>query len=471
MRSLRIALLAAAALLVTVPAANADTNVSFDGEETLTIEGSGSDANGVVVFETGGQLRVERATSAPFAPVNYTGGSGCIEAMAGPDVAVVCDAGTTGSLTVINANLGGGDDLLDSSALTEFGPFDPEHTMYDGGYSALYVDLGPGDDGFSGGPLSEFVRDGIGSDVVSAGAGTNYLLQPDVTDPELVDSHDVLDPGSGVSTVTYYERPADGVTASLDGVANDGAPGEDDNIAVTTYELEGTFFDDTLIGSDTNQKIESGPGDDVIDGRGGDDNLYAAEGNDSVTGGAGNDLLEGHEGNDVLYAADGENDNLVTCDSGLDVVTVDARPLDANVEPSPDGCETINRPGGTGGTPVVTTPVTPAPDTPARVAPKLTAPRDAKVATDGSGVARLAFVCKGVPCAAKKLVLKAKVGKRTVTIVVRVPALAAGEKTTVKVKLSSALAKAIRRAGKRGVKVKLSGLTTKPLALTLVKKR
>ena len=480
MPSLRIPLLAAAALLVAVPAANADTNVvhvSVLGVHSLSIEdsGSGSDANGVVVTTTpGGLVRVARATSAAYAPLHATGLPGCAEEMAGPDVAaVLCDEVTSDSLTSVTADLGAGDDLFDSAGVIAFGPFDPEHTIDFLGNWPVVAHLGVGDDEFSGGPLSDYVEDGIGADVVSAGAGkSNWVVQPANADPELFDAHDVLDSGSGESEVSYHLRSQDGVAVSLDGMPNDGAPGEDDNVAVTTWGLNGTAFDDTLIGSDSDQWIEAGPGDDVVDGEGGADTLYGDIGDDSLTGGAGNDFLAGQAGEDVLHAADGEHDRSVSCGVGSDEATTDARPLDSSVATSGNGCEIIHRPGE----PVVTTPVTPAPviptpDPPAPVAPKLTVPKDAKVTTDSSGAVRLAFACKAVPCAAKKLTLKATVGKRTITVVVRIRALAAGEQATVKLKLSPALVKAIRKAGKRGVKVKLSGLTARPLALTLVKKR
>jgi hypothetical protein len=70
--------------------------------------------------------------------------------------------------------------------------------------------------------------------------------------------------------------------------------------------IQGTPFDDTLLGTLGNDFIYGWQGNDVINGADGEDILYGDQGNDSLTGGNGNDLLAGSQGNDVL---DGDNGN------------------------------------------------------------------------------------------------------------------------------------------------------------------
>ncbi|MGK7960726.1 calcium-binding protein, partial [Crocosphaera sp.] len=55
--------------------------------------------------------------------------------------------------------------------------------------------------------------------------------------------------------------------------------------------IEGSFFNDTLNGTN---------GDDTLQGNGGNDTLFGNQGNDQLEGGTGFDLLSGDQGNDLL---------------------------------------------------------------------------------------------------------------------------------------------------------------------------
>ncbi|MCT7977107.1 calcium-binding protein, partial [Laspinema olomoucense] len=70
--------------------------------------------------------------------------------------------------------------------------------------------------------------------------------------------------------------------------------------------IQGTPFDDTLLGTLGNDFLYGWQGNDFLNSADGDDILYGDEGNDSLTGGNGNDLVAGSQGNDVL---DGSNGN------------------------------------------------------------------------------------------------------------------------------------------------------------------
>ncbi|HEY9838020.1 MAG TPA: calcium-binding protein, partial [Vampirovibrionales bacterium] len=98
--------------------------------------------------------------------------------------------------------------------------------------------------------------------------------------------------------------------------------------------IQGTPFDDTLLGSAGNDFIYGWQGNDVLTSANGDDVLYGDEGNDSLTGGNDNDLLAGSQGddtvngeagNDILYGGQGKDvligglgSDRLFGDSGLD---------------------------------------------------------------------------------------------------------------------------------------------------------
>jgi Ca2+-binding RTX toxin-like protein len=62
--------------------------------------------------------------------------------------------------------------------------------------------------------------------------------------------------------------------------------------------------DITVHGSDANDLIFGGSGNDNIDGKNGDDCLVGSSGNDVITGNNGNDIILGGPGNDII---DGKN--------------------------------------------------------------------------------------------------------------------------------------------------------------------
>lgn len=109
-------------------------------------------------------------------------------------------------------------------------------------------------------------------------------------------------------TVSYAGR-ATGVTVTLDGFADDGAPGETDYILPSVEHVIATDHADRLVGPAF-----------VPDHR-----FYtyeAGDGNDVVGGGAGGDLIDAGAGNDVVIALGGGKD-AVKCGDGTDVAVID----------------------------------------------------------------------------------------------------------------------------------------------------
>ena len=75
---------------------------------------------------------------------------------------------------------------------------------------------------------------------------------------------------------------------------------------------------DDLFGNTGNDRIDGGRGNDVIHGGDGDDRLLGGDGRDYLEGGRGNDRLEGGRGNDILSG--GLGDDRLSGDRGNDVV-------------------------------------------------------------------------------------------------------------------------------------------------------
>jgi Ca2+-binding RTX toxin-like protein len=279
---------------------------------------------------------------------------------------------------------GTGDDELfgregDDALIGEFFANDPStgSNTLDGGPGADTLSGGGGEDTERGGPGDDNLfgyggddpelSGGEGDDVLSGGPGADHLFgdqgndqigtqQRDAVDVSLetgddtVDGgpgddrifpgpgpggggsdNDALSGGEGFDTVSYERRTArEPLSLSLDGIANDGAAGEADNLQQMETVIGGAG-DDTIIGSAGPDTLNGGNGSDRIEGLGGDDvlqggtgdaggdSLAGGEGADQLFGGAGNDELGGDSGSDVL---DGGSDaDELNGGSGDDVMT------------------------------------------------------------------------------------------------------------------------------------------------------
>jgi Ca2+-binding RTX toxin-like protein len=194
---------------------------------------------------------------------------------------------------------------------------------------------------------------------VNGGAGNDVLIDP------VLSPGTVFDGDLGVDRTDYSAR-VDPVSVSMNGVADDGAPGEGDDIAGD--EVVGGAGDDT-IGGNTGANslvggagtdfisgdagadvLDGGAGNDTLDGgtendtlRGGDgaDQLIGGAGADLLVGGPGPDAISGGDGNDTISAADGVAET-IDCGAGIDTVVADlgaGGATDTRV-----GCENVTGP-------------------------------------------------------------------------------------------------------------------------------
>ncbi len=225
---------------------------------------------------------------------------------------------------------------------------------------------GDADNELFGGQGNDHLDGGGGDDQLDGGSGDDVLAQSAAPD-----GVDTLIAGTGTDTITYAAR-SEAVRIGVDGLADDGAPGEGDNV-MDGEVLIGGMGDDTLAGGPGAQTLDGGPGRDTadysdrtdpvsvsldgvaddgvagendglvgienaiggsagdeltgndlaneFDGMGGDDQLSGGIGNDDLTGGPGDDEEFGNAGNDTFHqgAADDGSDDLFGA-SGRDTV-------------------------------------------------------------------------------------------------------------------------------------------------------
>src|SRR5262249_40456502 len=107
-----------------------------------------------------------------------------------------------------------------------------------------------GNDSLHGGAATDHLDGGAGDDLLDGGPGHAFMYG--------ADGHDIAD---------YSDRAGQSVIASLDGVANDGFPGENDLIGSDVEGIQGGAGNDTLYGNFLNSStLKGGPGNDTLVG-------------------------------------------------------------------------------------------------------------------------------------------------------------------------------------------------------------
>jgi hypothetical protein len=259
-------------------------------------------------------------------------------------------------------------------------------TLQTYGATNAKLDGGPGNDTLKGWLTDETLLGGPGDDEIQGSGGNDHIEGGDGNDMLNPDTYkdpgnDYVDGGPGLDTVDDWTIPSADysppISVSMDGVANDGRPGEADNV-VNVEKIEshvsGTLAggpgDDvftvyanldegnsTLIGNGGNDKLIAGDYQDALDGGPGNDVLTGGLGNDTITGGPGQDTISGDAtastcglysckipfGNDTINARDGEPDQ-IDCGVGQDTAIVDAIDVVASCE-TVDAAATTGKPG------------------------------------------------------------------------------------------------------------------------------
>ena len=149
--------------------------------------------------------------------------------------------------------------------------------------------------------------------------GTSVEPGPGDDDVRSLDSAVTLVAGAtadGADTLTspggtwdYSARTAP-VSVTVDDQADDGDPGEGDDVSSHDEPLTvvGGSGGDQMYGDTFGNTFRGGPGNDLLAGRGGSDLMRGEDGNDTVQGSAGDDRIFGGADNDALDGGTGDDD-------------------------------------------------------------------------------------------------------------------------------------------------------------------
>ena len=380
-RTIRLLTTAATTVAVLAPAAAHAGTLSYEGD-TLVLRAAPGEANDVTLSgEEAGRLSISDSGGAHSFPADR-----CTQL--DPQYAIHCDIPAS-----VRVLLSDGKDRL---VVNHTAPAGLQVTaLGEGGADELKAIDGQTSNTFEGGPDNDILRSEGGGDVLRGGTGDDQLLGNggadvlqggDGADTLTGDAcgpaaADVLDGGAGYDTLTDWGDCGPGsdrrpVTVSVNGAADDGRPGEGDDVrdldALKLYESA------TVVGGDAGESVAiyapTDTPDSSIQGRGGNDDLRAGSGRETLDGGAGADRIEGGFGNDTLVggpgqdeihgdatssqcggsgqsctypfgndtiqARDGEVDR-ISCGVGSDRAVVDA------IDVVDADCETVERSGGT----------------------------------------------------------------------------------------------------------------------------
>jgi Ca2+-binding RTX toxin-like protein len=251
----------ALSLLVVAPAAAQAGVVSVAGT-TLSFAAGDDEANNLTVsFSPGLYTLVDTGAT-------LTAGANCTQA--GPDV--TCPSA---GVTLLSLD---GRDRADTITLGS-------------GTVAATIIGGAGDDVLTGGSAIDTLNGGADADTLTGGA-LNDTLNGDTGDDVLVGGTgaDSFNGGTGTDLADYSARTS-GVTVSVETTANDGEPGELDNVKVDVENVTGGSGNDVLLGGTPINVLAGGDGDDSLDGEAANDVLDGGAGADILAGGAAVDTV------------------------------------------------------------------------------------------------------------------------------------------------------------------------------------
>lgn len=300
--SATVALTALGATLAALAPAPADA-------ATVTAETTISDVSMLLTAERGetnqvrvgvrGPVETPDAITITDTTAPQTAGKGCRGG--GPaGSTVTCPLPTRNGFRAFNIRLytGDGADVIDSTAL-------PGYVLQ--GISVVRVRAGAGDDRITTGDSFDTIDPGKGDDALDAGSGEDEIHVAATRD-----GADTIDGGDGTDSVNYAARERS-IAIDLTGGADDGAPGERDEL-IGLEEVVGGSGEDLIVGGPGPDDLQGGAGRDEIRGGPGSDELSGSspdggpDARDLLVGGAGPDVLDGDGGRDRLLGGDGADD-------------------------------------------------------------------------------------------------------------------------------------------------------------------
>jgi Ca2+-binding RTX toxin-like protein len=164
---------------------------------------------------------------------------------------------------------------------------------------------GPGDDTLLGENGNDKLRGAAGDDELLGGAGSDRLLS--------WPGNDIADGGGG-SDIVDYLAAAGPVNVDISSGDATYEPLDASGPFTTTLKaiekVDGTRYDDILVGNWKRNVLRGKQGEDMISGGDGDDDLIGGTEVDEIHGGAGADLVKGQAHDDLMWG-DEDDDKLV----------------------------------------------------------------------------------------------------------------------------------------------------------------
>jgi Ca2+-binding RTX toxin-like protein len=272
---------------------------------------AGIDGDGLSVLAADGNDTLTNAVSGTLAGGVYLG----------IGLNIFTNAGTVGEDSAGNS-FTGGDDIIAFDTLKNSGTLQGDVQLFAGndvftntGQVNGVIDLGDGNDKFTGGNFAEVLRDNSGTDTIVFGGGNDVFIayggEGDGKNGLLGNpAPDSVDGGTGIDT---YDGSAvsdvGGIRVNLDIVDNEGILKGSARDASDIYidmlkgfeNVTGSSFLDVIYGSSVANVISGGGGTDYLYGLAGNDILEGGADGDRLAGGLGADILRGGAGADTFY--------------------------------------------------------------------------------------------------------------------------------------------------------------------------
>jgi T5SS/PEP-CTERM-associated repeat protein len=148
--------------------------------------------------------------------------------------------------------------------------------------SPLQIDGNDGNDSLTGGDQGDILNGGDGDDNLDAGPGNDQINGQGGNDT-IVGGHgegdDRIDGGDGTDTVKYVSATQTIIVDLAAGTAS-GDPAIGVDTLTNIENVVGGSGDDVILGNDTANNLQGGPGDDQLAGQGGNDELVGDDGTD-----------------------------------------------------------------------------------------------------------------------------------------------------------------------------------------------
>lgn len=259
----------------------ADTIVAYGGSDHIDAGGGndtvmGGTGNDVVVGSAGdGDDNLNGGTGFDTYDLSSTSANAIIDLSA--QTATSADIGTDTLVAIERILSGSGDDLLTGRVVNDelHGNGGADTILGNAGYDYLYG--GSGDDSIRGGNDYDTLDGGSGNDTLMGDANNDWLSGGE--------GDDILNGGANLDFADY-SKAASAVTVRLSTIQQQDTGGAGLDTLLNFEGVQGSDFNDSLVGNTQDNLLFGGAGSDTIKGGAGFDALWGGAGRDVMYGGA-----------------------------------------------------------------------------------------------------------------------------------------------------------------------------------------